>query len=378
MTSRAGQWRVLLIVTRVMGAAAALVLLALHHVTSFDGKLGAATVAYTAVTCGSIMLVRQIADQPAFWVLDTAGALALIYLSGDWRSPFYVVGLSSLILPASSLDYRRAVAWGFSYTGLYIGVGIATQRLASRDLQSAIRMETAATHIILPLVFTVLLAYASVLLDRLSDERERSERLAVQSERQRIAWELHDSAKQRVHAAHLLLSAIAGRADHDPTLEQALEQVRAATADMETSVAELRTPLEDRPLDAALRERAGELAHVSPASIVVDGEAPLLPPVTASHVYRIAAEAMSNAVRHAGAQHIEVTLDSANGHVVVLVADDGSGIPEELRPGATGLRIMRDRAATIGADLDVEPGLEGRGTTVRLTVPTTDPQREDP
>lgn len=369
MTSRTDPWRALLLVTRVIGAAGAIALLSLHDVTGYDGPLTAATIGYTALTWIVLSRAPALAARPLVWLLDVAVLLSLIYLSGDWRSPFYVMGISSLVLPATSLPYRIAVLGGFGYAGVYALTGIVNERIVGKTLQSAIRLETVATHVMLPVVVVVLLAYAAMLLERLRAEQQRSERLAVQSERQRIAWELHDSAKQRVHAAHLLLSALASR-DPSPALAQALDEVRGATADMETSVAELRRPLDDRPLHAALRERAAELMGVTPASINVEGRIPPLAPTTLSHVHRIAMEALSNAVRHAGATSIVVRLSAANGRARVSVVDDGAGLPEQIRPGATGLRIMGDRAASIGGELDIGPGEDGKGTCVTLSVPT--------
>jgi signal transduction histidine kinase len=73
-------------------------------------------------------------------------------------------------------------------------------------------------------------------------------------------------------------------------------------------------------------------------------------------------------VRHAGAKRIDVLL----GDGAIVVRDDGAGIPGELRPGASGLRSMLNRAETIGADLELAPGPDGTGTTVRLRLPVPD------
>jgi signal transduction histidine kinase len=213
-----------------------------------------------------------------------------------------------------------------------------------------------------------------VLLERLRRARGESERLVLQAERQRIAWELHDSAKQRVHAAHLMLSALAGRVDGDgrALLDGAIGELRAATADMETSVAELRTPLDGRPVDELLRERAAELSQAGVARIEVAGSLPSLPPLVAAHTYRIAAEALTNAVRHAGSTAITVTLGAgaADGDVQLVIADDGVGMPAGSRHGGGhGLRSMHGRAETIGAKLDIGPGPGGRGTAVALALP---------
>ena len=106
--------------------------------------------------------------------------------------------------------------------------------------------------------------------------RQLGERLAIEAERKRIAWELHDSAKQRLHAAHLLVTSLHGRvpAPLDKTVSRAAVELESAASDMDTSLAELRSPLEGRRLDEALRIRADELAPSGEPRIVVTGRAP--------------------------------------------------------------------------------------------------------
>ncbi|MBW3608604.1 MAG: hypothetical protein KY463_09650 [Actinobacteria bacterium] len=131
---------------------------------------------------------------------------------------------------------------------------------------------------------------------------------------------------------------------------------------------ELRSPLQGRGLDEALRQRAQELTPLGRADIRVEGRAPTLPPLVAAHATRIAGEALTNAVRHAGAQRISVELGGSRKLLRITVRDDGRGLPDELRPGSNGLRSMRERAATIGGTLEVEHA-DGGGTVVALQVP---------
>jgi signal transduction histidine kinase len=366
------RWFALLTMTRVLGALVAVVLLLLHRVTHHDPLLAAVTLVWTPI---SLAILRQTQDwrwAPAVWVLDACTAFALILAGGDWRSPFYVFALTTLVLPATALAWRTAFAWGLAFSTAYGLVALATEKLPADTLTNTIRLETLATHLFVPVVVTTTLAYSSLLLDRLRTARGESERLALQAERQRIAWDLHDSAKQRVHAAHLMLSALDTRVADDASrelLDGALAELRGATADMETSVAELRTPLDGRPVDELLRERAAELARAGTARIDVDGRLPALPPLVAAHTYRIAAEALTNAVRHAGCSAITVTLASAAEAVTLVIADDGVGMPARPRPGGHGLRSMHGRAETIGARLDIGPGPGGRGTAVALALP---------
>jgi signal transduction histidine kinase len=349
----------------------AVVLLAVHDVTSEDPLLIVLTVAWTAATLTAFGRSPILRSSPVAWAADMAAALGLVLASGDWRSPFYVFALTTLILPATGVHQRRALAWGAAFCAAYGVVALLTGMVPDDTLADTIRLETLATHLFVPLIVVLALAHASHLLERLRGAQARSELLAVQAERQRIAWELHDSAKQRVHAAHLLLSAVDGHAlgAQREVVEHALAELRAATADMETSVAELRMPLDSRPVDDLLRERAADLERVGGARIAIDGRLPILPPLVAAHTYRIAAEALTNAVRHAGCSTVTVTLDDADGRGRVLVADDGVGLPAAHHPGGHGLRSMRSRAETIGAALQLGPGADGRGTVVQLILP---------
>jgi two-component system sensor histidine kinase UhpB len=371
-TLRDHRWFALLTMTRILGVLLAVALLVVHRLTHHDPLLAVVAVLWTPVSLVILRRTRDAAWAPLVWVADALAAFGLVLAGGDWRSPFYVFALTTLVLPATTLPWRRAFAWGGCFSAVYGAVALLTNKLPADTLTNTIRLETLATHLFVPVVVTTTLAYSSLLLDRLRAARGESERLALQAERQRIAWELHDSAKQRVHAAHLMLSALDGAVagEHDRLLlDGALAELRNATADMETSVAELRTPLDGRPVDELLRERAAELARTGAARIDVAGRLPLLPPLVAAHTYRIAAEALTNAVRHAGCSAITVTLASAPEAITLVVADDGVGMPAAPRPGGHGLRSMQGRAETIGARLDIGPGPGGRGTAVALALP---------
>jgi signal transduction histidine kinase len=331
------RWLSLLVVTRLLGAAVAIALIAAHQVSDHDPELVIATLAWTGLSLSAFLTFDRLSRSAVAWLVDSAVALLLILLSTDWRSPFYVFALTTLILPATGLGFRRAVGWGIAWMLAYLVVAIQTERLGGETFERAVRLEIVATHLMVPLVVVLALAYASELLTRLQRERERGERLAIESERQRIAWELHDSAKQRVHAAHLVLTALDGRLTQGDRriVDHALDELRAATGDMDTSVAELRAPLEGRAVDELLRERADALRDASPAAIAVDGALPPLPPLVATHAYRIAAEALTNAVRHGQAARIEVRMRADP--PAVVVRDDGVGMPEHPRPGSHGL-----------------------------------------
>lgn len=210
--ARADRWLTLFIGTRIAATAAAAALLLVHDVTDHDGALVAFGVAFCAASILAANDWLRFHSLPV-WTLDAGIALALILASEQWRSPFYLVALTSLILPATSLSFRRALVFGAGFTAGYFAVALATG-IDWGTLETTARLESFVTHLMTPMLVVLALAYSASLLRRLEEERNRSEELALDAERRRIALELHDSAKQRVHAAHLVLSAL-GRSAHD-------------------------------------------------------------------------------------------------------------------------------------------------------------------
>ncbi len=360
-----------MLITRAVATATAVALLAAHHVTDEDGTLIVVVIVYAVVTSLVAARFPRVVLHPAAWLIDIAVPLALIALSGDWRSPFYLLSLTTLAAPAAALGVERGVIVGVAYAAAYAIIAhLIGPDPFRRGSQSTI--ETLSTHIVLPVLGMFGIGYVAETLGRLHQEQLRSQRLAIEAERRRIAWELHDSAKQRIHAAHLVLSSVEYEegGSRARAVRQAISEIQAAAADMDTSLAELRSPLQGRPLERALRERASELQVNGGPSIVVNGATPALDPVHAAHAYRIAAEAMTNAVRHARASSIEVRLGSAGAdRAAVTVADDGRGMPDGVRPGASGLLAMRNRARTIGGELVLGRGPGGRGTVVAVEFP---------
>ena len=358
-----GAWLLLLVAGRLAATAIGAALVAWAGFRELDSLL----LLYGPLSAFALVVLPGLRRAPVTWAADYALTLFFVVLSEDWRSPFYLLWLSSLALPATGLPIRRALWLATGSAVAYFAVAVIGGPVPGR-LQ-LVSTETLAIHVSLPFMLVVSLAYAAEALRRLTAERSARERLAIEAERKRIAFELHDSAKQRLHAAHLLVTSLAGRVP-DPleqTVARAAIELESAASDMDTSLAELRSPLEGRRLDAALRARADELAHADGPRITVDGDAPDLPPLVGAHAYRITGEALSNALRHADATAIDVTFKRSPGTLLVCVRDDGRGLPEQARPGATGLIAMENRAATIGARLTFTTSSDG--TSIELDIP---------
>jgi signal transduction histidine kinase len=358
-------WLLLLAAGRLSAVAIGAVLVGWAGLTGIDALL----LLYGVVSTGLFVAVPALRRAPVAWTVDIAATTVFVIQSGDWRSPFYLLWLSSLALPATGLSPKH---------GLWLAAGAASGYLLVAILGGPVpgslqlvSTETLAIHVSLPFMLVSALAYAADALRRLGAAQSARQRLAIEAERKRIAWELHDSAKQRLHAAHLLVTSLHGRvpAPLDQTVSRAAVELESAASDMDTSLAELRSPLEGRRIDEALRARAEELQSEDAPRISIEGRAPELSPLVGAHAYRIAAEALTNALRHADATAIEITFANAGRALRIAVRDDGVGLPAHRRVGASGLVAMENRAATIGARLAVTSPDDGPGTVVELEIP---------
>jgi two-component system sensor histidine kinase UhpB len=214
----------------------------------------------------------------------------------------------------------------------------------------------------------------NAMLDRLESERSASSARALaaqESERQRIAQELHDQVGQDLTVVLLGLKRLAARvpADVVDELELLRESARASLDDVRRVARELRPGvLDDLGLASALAALCSDFtAHGGiPVRRRLSPGLPDLGPERELVIYRVAQEALTNAARHAGATEVGLSLVRVAGTAVLEVSDDGRGAPG-IVPGA-GVTGMRERARLVGASLDVESAA-GHGTTVRLSVP---------
>ncbi|MDQ3648659.1 MAG: histidine kinase [Actinomycetota bacterium] len=215
------------------------------------------------------------------------------------------------------------------------------------------------------------------MLERLETEREESTRRAIaaqESERLRIAQELHDEIGQGLTAALLQLGGTVRRAPPDirEQLGEAQETIRSNLDEVRRIAGGLRPDaLDDLGLVSALSGFSGRLAdqarlHISRA---FERDLPQLTYEQELVVYRVAQEALTNVVRHAAASKAELSLAGDSNRITLRVADDGSGFDGAAIGG--GIRGMYERALLIGADLTVEGRSDG-GTEVRLEVPVSD------
>lgn len=206
-------------------------------------------------------------------------------------------------------------------------------------------------------------------------ELEREILAISEREQRRLGHDLHDDLCQQLAGIEFLSQRLASALAARPAVRAQAREIaqmvqRAMTQTRELARGLSPVRLEAEGLTDALNELAAGTSKVFGCDCRCRCDPPVLMPdhTVAIHLYRIAQEAVSNAVKHGKARRIEISL-TAHGHSVTLtVNDDGVGIPRKLpRRKGMGLRIMRYRAEVIGGALQVEPD-PGGGTRVVCTV----------
>jgi signal transduction histidine kinase len=217
---------------------------------------------------------------------------------------------------------------------------------------------------------------------RLAEREEAMERFAEQivllqeTERRRLAGEIHDGISQRIVSLSFHLSAAADAVASDPA--SAAEQIARAQELAAGALDETRhaiAVLDDLGLAASLESLA---RSTSLPNVHVETVSTHLPEHVETAVYRIAQEALQNVMKHASAAHIHLRLSESAGAVLLEISDDGVGfdpsaMPERAGPAGYGLPGMQQRAELLGGQLSAD-STPGRGTVVRLRVPIT-PER---
>ena len=206
---------------------------------------------------------------------------------------------------------------------------------------------------------------------------ERSRELSVMQERSRLARELHDAVTQKLFSirAHARAAAVlAGREPFDPgrvkaEIEVVGELGAEAHAELRAVIDGLAPPdLQASGLTESLRRYAvlAGRAYGIPVAFRASRLPALGPPAEAA-LYRVAQEALTNALRHAGAGQVSVCLGKSGRRVILEVSDDGHGFVPEAPSSGVGLASMAERASAAGGALAIRSGESG--TVVQMTVP---------
>ena len=229
-----------------------------------------------------------------------------------------------------------------------------------------------------------------LMLQRLADEASvavenarlfsRVREISIDEERRRLARELHDGVAQALTHLRFELEFMGRHGGVTPDqvkkeVDRLSRVVQRASNDVRSMITGLRSSVSAEGLAGSLRSYLSDLRGLGGPEIVFDarGEVRLRPDIEAE-IFRIAQEAVSNALRHAGAEQVRVAIVAANTKLTLVVEDDGTGIlrkraARKAGGGGVGLDAMRERAALIGAVLHVGNRVDG-GTRVSLEYST--------
>lgn len=226
----------------------------------------------------------------------------------------------------------------------------------------------------------ILAAHAAIALTR-ARMFERDRELTLVEERARIARDLHDAVAQKLFSLRLTVGAaeaLTVKGDRDRAREQfarVKELAGSALDELRAVVTELRPPaVREDGLVPALRKHVAVISRAHPVRVSFNSDCDgrcELPGEVEDVVFRVAQEALHNALRHAEPSTVDIDLSTSGHEVTLVVADDGKGFDgDPARDGGhhLGLASMRERTRQAGGRLRVE-SRPGAGTTLRLEVP---------
>jgi signal transduction histidine kinase len=204
---------------------------------------------------------------------------------------------------------------------------------------------------------------------------ETRRELAVVEERNRLARELHDSAKQQAFAAAAQISGVRALMSRDPTAAEAhlieteriIDQLRQELTGL---IFQLRpAALDSQGLAPALEAYAAEWSRQNDidSALRFKGERSL-PLEIEQALFRIVQEALANVARHSLAGNVEIALLFNVDHLTLTVTDDGQGFDPNSRSTGFGLRSMKQRAESLGGQLTIDAA-PGRGASFTCNVP---------
>ena len=204
------------------------------------------------------------------------------------------------------------------------------------------------------------------LIRRLMDVQE--------TDRDRIAADIHDDSVQALAAVDLRLGLVRRRArqqapELEPALEDMWEVLRSATASLRHLLFSLEAPDVRAGLRASLLEAAEHVLSETAVRLEVQSDDSELPALLMGQALRIVKEALANVHRHASATRVWIDVNALGAGVEIRVRDDGTGLRPVAGERARGIAAMRERAELSGGRCTVQPGPEGRGTEMVLWLP---------
>lgn len=250
----------------------------------------------------------------------------------------------------------------------------------SSSTEELVQLEYAINHIQRQLLEQTKLSQK--LVNEKAEDQEKQLQNVIIAERNRLARELHDSVSQQLFAASMLLSAINETrplSDDRETKQLQLveETIQQSQLEMRALLLHLRpVALKGKSLKIGIMDLLTELKQKVTLEIVWKLEDLQLDKGMEDHLFRILQESVSNTLRHAKAEQLEVQLIEREAFIILRVIDNGVGFNVDVRKtGSYGLQNMYERAAEIGGQLKIV-SLEKQGTRLEVKVPILEREEE--
>ena len=351
-----------------------------------EAARGVAIAAIIVVGVASILPLRYwdrvgptLVRHPAYLAAELVLATVILLIVGV-DSPFFYYTLGTALLGGLVYGWASAALFSAMLIGVYYWVlSVAPPQMAAGDFQVYI-----GNPALYPLIAAAGAA-AGRLLDAQAEaeaalaEQERT--IAAESERARLARDMHDSLAKTVSGIGFAALGLARHIERDPAgaaaeARQLAEDARQATREAREIIVGLRADAgQALPVEDALRAQARRYGESTGMSVeVAIDDVGGLHPVAARELEWILKEALANIERHAGAEHVSVRLRALAGRAVLTVSDDGAGfeVPDDLADLEGGRHFgvsgMRERAQLAGGDLSVESE-PGDGCVISVWVP---------
>jgi signal transduction histidine kinase len=348
----------------------------------------AVTLAWIAVAVVVLVaMVFSLGERLRSWPTSTVYAGTAVAIGGWAALMFHDDRWSVLSFALFAMCFAKGREIGIALAAVVSGVWLAAE----------IAADSPTWTFLIPFTAFAVGAVISVMIFRVGDENEAQAALIAElretradlavserergtlEERARFAGEVHDTLAQGFTSIVLLSRATrrnenwdAGLADIEATAEQNLAAARRLVAAMQPA------ELDRSTLDDALRRQLATLDDGIDASLTVEGTPTELDRATEAALLRAAQEALLNVRTHARASTVHVTLSYVGSTVVLDVVDDGIGFTpratadRDALTGGQGLAALRQRARTLGGDLDIEAACNG-GTAVCVRLPARRP-----
>ena len=290
------------------------------------------------------------ADVPAH-ILSVAGRSLLVFLIG--------FGLMGALFGAY---FAHGLASRFNQ------IATTTDRWSEGDFSRYIEDDTGDE-------ISEFAGHLNKMAEQLQSLLRRRQELAVSEERNRLARDLHDSAKQQALAASFELGAALTLYDRDPKgakthLAQADTLVDSVRRELTDLVEELRPPPPDEEdFAATLQEYAQQWSRRSGIELEFHSQGcGDLPLDSREALFRIAQEALANVARHSSASHVNLFLENGTNTITLIIKDNGRGFDPSAPQGGIGLVSMKERTEGLSGSFTVE-SRPNQGTQIEVTLP---------